>query len=159
MVQKEKQEKIKLTAILNTHNCENILCNTLESIKDIDEIIALDEHSNDETLEILKEYKVKTIYVDKISIQDGFNQAISEARNEWIFLINDNEIVPQKLLFEIENYIENPKKNKNIISLSSKTFYLGKEIKFLKEKKEIRLFKKEYCSVKQSLLDEKAFDD
>jgi len=150
MAQKEKQEKLKITAIINTRNCEDILCNTLESIKDIDEIIALDEHSSDDTLEILKEYKVKTIYVDKISLSDGFKQALTEAKNEWIFLIKDNEIIPQKLLFEINNYIENPKKNKNSISLSSKTFYSDKEIKFLKEKKELRLFQKGFCELKNN---------
>ena len=50
------EEKIKISAIINTKNNENRLCETLESIKDFDEIILIDEHSSDDTVEIAKEY-------------------------------------------------------------------------------------------------------
>ena len=34
-----KEQNTKITAIIKTHNCENTLCDVLESIKDLDEII------------------------------------------------------------------------------------------------------------------------
>ena len=52
------EEKIKVSAILKTKNNEDKLCETLESIKDFDEIIILDEHSTDDTVEIAKEYNI-----------------------------------------------------------------------------------------------------
>lgn len=137
------EEKIKISAIINTKNNENRLCETLESIKDFDEIILIDEHSTDDTVEIAKEYKAKIIYADRNNLSLAQNQALSEALNEWIFVLNQNEIIPQKLIREVENYIQNPKKNKNCVSFSAKNFYLGREIKSAREKNLLRLFKKD----------------
>jgi len=137
------EEKIKISAILKTKNNEEKLCETLESIKDFDEIIILDEHSTDDTVEIAKEYKAKIIYVDKNDFSIAQNQALIEAQNDWIFILEENEIIPQKLIFEIQKYILAPKKNKNCISFYRKSFYLNKEIKSAKEKNILRLFKKD----------------
>ena len=71
-------------------NNENKLCETLESIKDFDEIIVIDEHSSDDTVEIAKEYKAKVIYADKNNLPLALNQALEESKNEWIFIINEN---------------------------------------------------------------------
>lgn len=136
------EEKIKVSAILKTKNNEEKLCETLESIKDFDEIIIIDEHSTDDTVEIAKEYKSKIIYADKNDFTIAQNQALQEASNEWIFILEENEIIPQKLIFEIQNYILNPKKNKNCVSFHRKNFYLNKEIRSMQEKNIVRLFKK-----------------
>lgn len=137
------EEKIKLSAIIKTKNSENKFCETLESIKDFDEIIVLDEHSSDDTVEIAKEYKAKIIYADKNNFSLAQNQALSEAKNDWIFILEENEIIPQKLIREIQNYILNPKKKKNCVSFFIKTFYLNREIKSAKKKGILRLFKKD----------------
>ena len=137
------EEKIKISAIIKTKNNENTLCETLESVKDLDEIIVLDEHSSDDTVEIAKEYKAKIIFADKNDFIMAQNQALQEAKNDWIFVLEENEIVPQRLIFEMQNYILNPKKNKNCVSFSRKIFYLNKEIKAAREKKVLRLFKKD----------------
>ena len=50
----QKEEKIKISAIINTFNCEKTLCDTLESLKDLDEIVLIDFHSTDDTIEIAK---------------------------------------------------------------------------------------------------------
>ena len=49
---------------------------------------------------------------------------------------------------KIQNYIENPKKNKFSISFNQKYFYLNKEIKAARKKNVLRLFKKGYCELK-----------
>ncbi len=142
------EEKIKLSAIIKTKNNENKLCETLESIKEFDEIIVIDEHSTDDTIEIAKEYKSKIIYADKNNLPLALNQALEEAKNEWIMVIEENELIPQKLIYEIENYIQNPKKNKFCVNFHKKVFYLNKEIKCAKEKNVLRLFKKSYAEFK-----------
>ena len=139
------EEKIKISVILKTKNNEDNLCETLESIKDFDEIIVLDEHSTDDTAEIAKEYKAKIIYADKNDFSIAQNQALQEARNEWIFILEENEIIPQRLIFEIQKYILNPKKNKNCVSFNQKNFYLNKEIKSARIQNVLRLFKKDYA--------------
>lgn len=143
------EEKIKLTAIIKTKNCEDKFCDTLESIKEFDEIIVIDEHSNDDTVEIAKEYKAKILYADKNNIKEAFNQSFEEAKNEWILILQESEILPQKLIYEIQNYISNPKKNKFCASFYIKEFYLNKEIKSASKKNVLRLFKKSYAQFKQ----------
>lgn len=144
------EEKIKVSAIIKTKNNEEKICETLESIKDFDEIIVLDEHSSDDTVEIAKEYKAKVIYADKNDFSIAQNQALQEAKNDWIFIVEENEIIPQNLIFQIQNYVLNPKKNKNVASFYRKSFYLNKEVKSANEKDVLRLFKKEFAQFKNA---------
>ena len=141
-----KQEKIKLTAIIKTKNSEDFLCETLEALKNLDEIIILDEHSTDDTTEIAKEYKAHLIYVDMTDPKSSINQAFEEISNTWVIVLEQDEILPLKLLKEIENYTLNPKKNKYCVNLPIKTFYLKKEIKSFYKKQNLRLFRKD-CAV------------
>jgi len=137
-----------LSVIIKTKNSGATLCDTLESVKEADEIIVVDEHSNDDTIDIIKEYKAKIIYADSLEINEILNKTIQEVKNDWIFIVQDDEIVPNKLFFEINQYIENPKKNKFCISLSQKNFYLEKEIKSARKKDILRIFKKDYAEFK-----------
>lgn len=145
-----EEKDLKITAIIKTHNCEDYLCDTLEAIKELDEIIIVDEHSTDDTIEIAKEYKAKIIYANKNELSLGLNQAIDEAQGNWIFLLEDREIIPQKLISKIHSYIENPKKNKFALSFNQKYFYLNKEIKAARKKNVLRFFKKGYCELKNN---------
>ena len=136
------KENPKISAIIKTFNSENTLCEVIEAIKESTEIIIVDNHSTDDTIEIAKEYKTKIIYADRVELSKGIKNAIDEASCDWILILDDDEIIPQKLLFELEKYIENPKKNKFALTLSKKTFYLDKEIKAARIKKELCFFKK-----------------
>lgn len=140
-----EENNIKITAIIKTSNSEATLYNTLESIRELDEVFIIDENSVDDTAEIAKEYKAKIIYSNKGELLSSLNQALQEAQGDWIFVINDNEIIPQKLIYEIKKYIESPKKNKEAIAIPLKTFYFGKEIKCLSNKRLLRIFKKDTC--------------
>ena len=136
------KENIKISAIIKTYNSEKTLCEVLEAIKDWAEIIIIDFHSNDDTIDIAKEYKAKIIYADRGDFSTAFNNAVEEASCEWIFILEDDEIIPQKLLFELEEYIEKPKKNKFALTLSKKIFYSNKEIKAARIKEDLCFFKK-----------------
>ncbi len=139
------ENKNTITAIIKTANSEAYLCNTLESIKELDEVFIIDENSTDDTVDIAKEYKTKIIYSIKGELLNALNQALQEAKGEWIFVIEDREIIPQKLIYEIKKYISSPKKNKNALTIPLKTFYFGNEIKSSSKKKLLRVFKKGVC--------------
>ena len=49
----------KISVVIHTFNCENILRDCLERVKDFDEIVICDMYSDDKTLDIAKEYGVK----------------------------------------------------------------------------------------------------
>ncbi len=135
----------KYTVIVKTCNSGETLANTLESVCSFGEIIAVDFHSTDDTPDILKEYKVKTIFTDKFDVSGSYNQTLDEAKGDWILVLEDDEIVPEELLLELENYARNPKKNRNSIAFDIKLFYLNKEIKSAKIKNVVRFFKKNAC--------------
>ena len=100
------EEKIKITAIIRTKDNEDTICDTLESIKDLDEIIIVDNHSTDDTTEIAKEYKTKLVYANTIDLPMVLSQVMQEAKNEWIFILNSDEIIPQKLIYEIQKLLQ-----------------------------------------------------
>ena len=118
-----------LTTIIKTKNSEDIIAQTLESVKDLGNIIVLDEHSNDDTILIAKEYKAQIVYFSSLEFNDTFNQVLSDIESDWVLYLQGDEIIPEKLGREILNYIEKPKKNKYAIYLAQKLFYLDKEIK------------------------------
>ncbi|MBR2069038.1 MAG: glycosyltransferase [Candidatus Gastranaerophilales bacterium] len=138
-----------LTIIIKTNNSEDTISETLESVKDLGEIVVIDEHSTDDTILIAKEYKAKIVYSSIIEFCDIFKQVISEIENDWILFLEGNEVVPELLGNDILNYIENPKKNKNVLFLANKLFYLDKEIKASRELKP-KLFKKGFIELKNN---------
>ena len=130
-----------LTTIIKTKNSEETISEVLESVKDLGEIVVIDEHSNDDTILLSKEYKAKIIYSSALDFIGTLNQAMEEAQNDWILFIEGNEIIPDKLAQNILNYIEAPKKNKNAVYIAQKLFYTDKEIKACRCLK-LKLFKK-----------------
>ena len=143
-----KNTNQKISIIIKTLNSGETLVNTLESVSQFGEIIAIDEHSTDDTIDILNEYKVKIIYSDKFNLTPTLKQAEEESKGDWIFLLNDDEIIPKSLLNKIAEYIETPKKNKFSLLFDIKTFYLNKEIKSAGRKNILKFFKKGFCEFK-----------
>lgn len=93
---------IKISAYILTKNEERYIRNCLESIKDVvDEIIIVDGHSVDKTIDICKEYTDK-IYLHKFS---GFAKertfALSKTAHEWILQIDADETLSEKLQSEL----------------------------------------------------------
>lgn len=134
-----------ITTIIKTKNSAETLCDALESIRGLGEVFVIDEHSTDETIEIAREYKAKIIYSLKEDYDSAFNQAINEAQNEWIFVLEDNEIVPKSVVETIKKFVEKKKNKFASISFNIKTFYLDSEVKAAL-KRETRLFKKGYSN-------------
>ena len=143
----QKDDKT-ISIIIKTSNSDKTITDTLESVRDFGEIIAIDNHSSDDTIEILKEYRTKVIYSDKFELSSALSQALEEAKGNWILVLEDDEIVPNGLILELENYISNPKKNKFCVAINKKTFYLKKEVKCARIKSELKFFKKGYAEFK-----------
>lgn len=141
-----KKTDTNATVIIKTQNSDKYLYEVLESVKDFSEIIVVDYNSNDDSVQIANEYKAKIIYRDK-NDYSNLDSIVSMAQNDWVFVLKQNEIVPSNLLNKISKYIDTPSKNKNITAISKKSFYLNKEIKLLRSKSEIRLFKKDLCTI------------
>jgi glycosyltransferase involved in cell wall biosynthesis len=91
--------KPRISVVINTLNEEKNLPNALRSVRTwADEIIVVDMHSEDRTIEIAREYGAKVYFHDRIAAFDGARAfAVSQATGEWVFLLDADEMIPQPL--------------------------------------------------------------
>jgi len=104
---KQKTENVKLSVVLATFNEEDNIGLCLESVKSIaDEIIVVDESSIDKTREIAKKLGAKVFKVRHKPIFHKTKQkAIDKAVGDWIFQIDADERISQKLKLEIKSVL------------------------------------------------------
>ncbi len=96
-----------LSVVLATRNEEKNIKECLESVKDIaDEIVIVDEGSEDRTVEIAKLFGAKIISVEHSPIFHTTKQkALEEANGDWILQLDADERVTPELAAEIKKII------------------------------------------------------
>ncbi len=90
----------KISVVLNTYNAECYLPQVLEALSGFDEIVVCDMESTDSTVEISEKYGCRVVTFPKgnISIcEPARNFAIQSAQNDWVLVIDADEIVTQEL--------------------------------------------------------------
>ena len=92
--------KEKISAVLNTYNASRHLKEVLESLREFDEIVVCDMESTDDTLLIASSYGCKIVTFPKgdVSIcEPARDLAIHSAENEWVLVVDADELVPTAL--------------------------------------------------------------
>ncbi len=92
--------KAKISVVINTYNAEKDLHRVLESVKDFDEVVVCDMESTDKTVAIASEMGCKVVTFPKgtLSIcEPARNFAIQSASNEWVLVVDADEIVTAEL--------------------------------------------------------------
>jgi len=112
---------MKISTVINTYNEEKNIGRCLESIKNFsEEIIVVDMHSTDKTVEIAKKFKAKIFFHEYTRyVEPARNFALSKATGDWILLLDADEELSQSLFKELikiakENtvdFVEIPRKN------------------------------------------------
>jgi len=89
---------MKISVTINTFNEERNIENCLKSVKWADEIIIVDMYSDDKTVEIAGKYTDKIFFHERLGYADPARQfALEKASNEWILVIDADELVPINL--------------------------------------------------------------
>jgi glycosyltransferase involved in cell wall biosynthesis len=136
-----------LSGIIITFNEADRLNHTLQSIKNLcSEIIIVDSGSSDNTRAIAQKFGCTFIHKDFNGFGEQKNYAVQQAKNDWVLVIDADEIVTESLSTEIQNTLENPKSNAYYLP---RTFvFLGKKMKGGNEegKKYLRLFNRKMAS-------------
>ena len=99
----------KLSVIIPAYNEEAYIEDAVKSVKEAYEIIVIDSYSTDSTKEKALALGCKVIErkFDNFSAQKNF--ALPHATGDWILFMDADERVTQKLWFEIQDTIANPK--------------------------------------------------
>lgn len=90
-----------ISAVMITYNSERILSEVLSSLSWCDEIVVVDSGSTDRTLSIANRFGCRIIHrdFDGFGMQKGF--AVRQAKNDWVFVVDADEVVTPDLRDEI----------------------------------------------------------
>lgn len=135
---------MSLSIAIATYNEEKKIKRTLESVSGFaDEIVIVDGNSSDKTVEIAKKFTDKIFFHEnELMFHKNKNLAIEKCVCDWIFFLDADEVVPEKLKMEIDEAIKNNEYEGYDMPRSN--YFLGR---FLKKggqypDRRIRLFKK-----------------
>lgn len=112
---------MKISVVVNTFNEEKNIERCLRSVEDFaDEIVVVDMHSVDKTIQIAKKFDAKVFEHEYTRyVEPARNFAISKAKGDWILVLDpDEELSPslkiklrQTSLREDIDFVEIPRKN------------------------------------------------
>ena len=136
----------KITAIIHTYNSEKYLSECLDALKGIDEILVCDMHSTDKTLEIAKAAGARIIYHENVGYADpARNFALSQAKHDWILVVDSDEIVSEEFIQYIRSAIEKPG-CADVYQVTFKAIYFGKFITHKYPDHQSRFFRKGFVT-------------
>ncbi|MEK7472746.1 MAG: glycosyltransferase family 2 protein [Patescibacteria group bacterium] len=100
----------KISVVINTYNEEKKIGRCLASLKGFaNEIIVVDMMSTDRTRELAKKYNAKIFKHKKISyVEPARNFAIEKAKNDWVFILDADEEIPESLKIYLKKEIKEP---------------------------------------------------
>lgn len=118
----------KLSIIVITYNEEENIKDCLESAKWADEIIIVDSHSKDNTVEIARTYTDKIFTTEDNSYSLKRNLAIEKAGGDWIMWLDADERITGDLKNEILETISSPDAKPEAYLINRKSFFINKFI-------------------------------
>lgn len=113
-----------ISAVLLVRNEESNIRLCLEGLNWCDEIVVVDMESEDNTVAIASEF-TKNVYSHEriIAFDAAKKYAVEKASNEWVLLIDADEMVPADLAAELRRIAE--KDDVDAVFMAFKNFILG----------------------------------
>ena len=94
---------MNISVVVLAKNSENTIEKTLKSLIEFDDVVVYDNGSTDKTINIAKSFKNVNLIEGEFK---GFgwskNKASSFARNDWILIIDSDEVIDNELLKELK---------------------------------------------------------
>jgi glycosyltransferase involved in cell wall biosynthesis len=117
-----------ISVVILAKNNQNTITNTLEALKEFQDVVVYDNGSVDKTKEIALSYNNVTLIE---GIFQGFgwtkNKAASYAKNDWILIIDSDEVVDKELLETLQTKKLN---DTTVYQLNFKAFYKNIQVKY-----------------------------
>ncbi len=117
-----------ISVVIIVKNSENTIKRTLNSLVDFCEVIVYDNGSTDETINIAKSFPNVNLVEGEFK---GFgwtkNQAASFAKNDWVMIIDSDEVANKGLLEELKIKMLD---NNTVYRLNSNGYYKNTQVKY-----------------------------
>ncbi len=135
----------KISILLPTFNCADILRPTLESIKWADEILVVDSYSTDATLHLCREYGARILQHEYVQSAKQKNWAIPPCAHEWVLQIDSDEVLEAGLSAEIRASLESASAEIDGFRIPFKHHILGEWVRVcgLYPEYHLRLFRRD----------------
>lgn len=120
-----------ISAVVLVKNQADQLEECLKSLTWCDEIIVIDDESDDNSEEIAKKYGAK---IFKHALSGDFsaqrNYALQKTKNEWVLFVDADEVVPKELAEEIYQQTSQFLTSVNGFFIKRKDFLWGRKLRF-----------------------------
>ncbi len=125
-----------ISAVVLTRNEEKNIVDCLESLSWCDEIIVVDDSSEDRTLEVAKKMDAKVFtrsFDNDFSAQRNFG--LKKANGDWVLFVDADERISKALALEISNLVRSTSSGQisnkyNGFYIKRRDFMWGKELKY-----------------------------
>lgn len=119
---------MKISVVINTFNSARFLEACLDSVRLFDEIVLCDMYSTDDTLTIAQRYGCKIVYHEQTGIvEPARNYAIAQAANEWVLVLDSDEVVPEALRTYLYAFIETAEQRHfTALKMARKNYFFGR---------------------------------
>ncbi len=143
-----------ITACILTKNSERSLCATLSSLSRLDEIIILDTGSTDQTRSIAQTFPNVSLHETPFTRFGVLrNQAAQLAKNDWILVVDSDEVLSRALEDEILALSLDPK---SVYEINFCNYLNGKRIRGCgwHPERHIRLYNRKFTNCCESSVHE-----
>ncbi len=125
-----------ISVVIITKNEEKNILDCLESVLWADEVVIVDDNSEDRTLEVVKNLSNKKIKIYSRDLNEDFasqrNYALSKATQKWVLFVDADERVSSELREEINTFLIEGVKTSNVngFFIKRKDVLWGKILKY-----------------------------
>ncbi|WP_331775635.1 glycosyltransferase family 2 protein [Sulfurospirillum sp. 1612] len=147
---------MNLSIVILTFNSQKYLHDVLQSALFADEVLLLDSGSTDETLNIAKTFpNVKIVTQTWLGFGKQKQAGVEASLNDWVFVLDSDEIITEKLKDEIIATCKKPKHK--AYTVPRLNYFFGKPIKRcgLYPDATLRLFDKRFAKFSEDDVHEK----
>ncbi|GAB6137357.1 glycosyltransferase family 2 protein [Halanaerobaculum tunisiense] len=119
---------VSIGVLVLTYNEEENIADCLESVSWVDELVVVDSYSQDDTLELAREY-TSDIYqreFDDFASQRNFG--LDQLESDWVLVVDADERVTSELQQEVLDKLSNPQAKG--YKIPRKNYFLGDWIKY-----------------------------
>ena len=117
----------QLSIVIITKNEESYIEDAIKSAQFADEVLVIDSDSEDNTCQLAKQLGARVEKHKWMGFGPQKNLAVNLAKNDWVFVLDADERITDKLKIEILTVLKHPASNGYVVARLNKFF--GKDIK------------------------------